>query len=94
MFKLLYLLPGVASADLAVGHGAVFGGGGQVVEGFLRQRQSGAARAGDPVGPRGAFNPLALLRLHLKRPVTGQPESSVGSEQDFEVWGRFFLLSW
>lgn len=48
--KLLDLLPGVAPADLAIGHGAVSGRR-QVVEGigifrFLWQRQSGGARTG------------------------------------------------
>ncbi len=51
VLKVVYLLAGVASADLAVGHGAVFGGS-EVVEGPLvavavtrlfRQRQSGEA---------------------------------------------------
>lgn len=46
--ELLYLLPGVASADLAIGHGAVLGRS-QVVERsgmprFLWQGQGGGAR--------------------------------------------------
>lgn len=50
MLKLHYLLSCVPSADLAVGHSCIFGGG-EVVEGFLlagflQQRQGGVAWTG------------------------------------------------
>lgn len=79
VLKLLDLLAGVATADLAVGHGAVFGGGSKVVEGllvrigFLWQRQSGVARSGVLIKLHGSEDVVLLCRwlpLHLKLPVT------------------------
>lgn len=79
VLKLLYLLAGVALADPAVGHCAVFGGC-EVVEsivvtvtvtGFLRQRQSGVARTGVVLTPHRNMEVVVLLRLlvYLKLPV-------------------------
>ena len=79
VLKLLDLLAGVATADLAVGHGAVFGGGSEVVEGllvrtgFLWQRQSGVAQSGVLMKPHGSGDFVLLRRwlpLHLQLPVT------------------------
>lgn len=67
ILKGFYLLAGVSSADLTVGHGAVFGGG-EVVEGFLVNRagflrQSAIAWMGVLQGPCRNMEVVVLLWL-------------------------------
>lgn len=86
VLKLLYLLPGVAPADLAVGHCAVSRGCEMVkgsvvtvtVTGFLRQRQSRVAWTGAMMRSHRNMEVVVRLRLlvYLKLPVACCLESS------------------
>lgn len=80
--ELLYLLPGVASADLAVGHGAVLGCS-QVVERsemprFLWQGQGGGARTRLLMKSHRRTDVKVPLRflVHLELPVVRHLEFS------------------